>query len=384
MSGGVWSGSANYDNVNGLINSSITGIGTHEIIYSVGFGECFTNDTLNVVVADPLSVQLSVDKNPVCIGDIVTFRSSSSGGKPSFYDLSYDFSTSTSNIVLDTIRQGGLHIVELTDGCSNSTKDTVDIKINISNSNLLFGPNACLGDSTFITYDQITAANFNYSWGTNPPVISDTFYIIGGDSVEVKITDSIGCIADTLVYAPTVGNLMANFSVNPIIDPLLCLPLANSTITLLDLSIGVNSGEWIIDTSSYVLAPGGTTTHSFNNFGTYEIILAITDTAGCVDTAKQEMCVSGDVLYFIPNIFSPNGDGINDSLYVRSKILKDFEFNVYSRIGAKLFTSTSLTSGWNGAYKNRKSPPGPYFWTFKATRSDGVEISDKGKVLLIR
>jgi gliding motility-associated-like protein len=87
---------------------------------------------------------------------------------------------------------------------------------------------------------------------------------------------------------------------------------------------------------------------------------------------------------FIPNAFSPNGDGQNDVLYVRGKMIKDMTFRVFNRWGEMMFESFERSVGWDGTYKGKKMEPDVYDYYLKVTCIDNVESIVKGNVTLLK
>ncbi|MCR4965954.1 MAG: gliding motility-associated C-terminal domain-containing protein [Bacteroidales bacterium] len=114
----------------------------------------------------------------------------------------------------------------------------------------------------------------------------------------------------------------------------------------------------------------------------------VTDTFGCdkddTVTIVVEHVTCDDPYVFVPNLFTPNGDGINDILYVRSEILDEFYFAVYSRWGEKVFETTSQQEGWDGYYKGKQCQNGVYDYYLKGSCLDGQELLMKGNVTLSR
>ena len=119
---------------------------------------------------------------------------------------------------------------------------------------------------------------------------------------------------------------------------------------------------------------------------TYTVI--VTDTFGCSlsDTVTIKVLpVSCDMPFvFIPNSFTPNGDGVNDILFVRSDILVECYFVIYDRWGEKIFETHDQTVGWDGTFKQKESQRGTYDYYFKGKCMDGDELELKGNVTLIR
>lgn len=119
-----------------------------------------------------------------------------------------------------------------------------------------------------------------------------------------------------------------------------------------------------------------------------EYSVSVTDTFGCTltDTVKIEVdeLTCDEPYIFVPNAFSPNGDGKNDVLYVRSEILQDFYFAVYSRWGEKVFECSNLEMGWDGTYKGKPCQNGVYDYYFSGTCVGGKTKELKGNVMLVR
>ncbi len=93
-------------------------------------------------------------------------------------------------------------------------------------------------------------------------------------------------------------------------------------------------------------------------------------------------CVKENI--FIPNAFSPNGDGINDIFLPRSTILLSMQLQVYDRWGNKVFESTDSSVGWDGTYKGQPAQPDAYGYHFSGSCTDGGNITLKGNITLLR
>lgn len=87
---------------------------------------------------------------------------------------------------------------------------------------------------------------------------------------------------------------------------------------------------------------------------------------------------------FVPNLFSPNGDGINDIEYVYSTSIAQLEFRVYNQWGQLVFTSKDQRQGWDGTMSGQKQPVGVYVYILRATMQDGTVITKKGNITLMR
>jgi gliding motility-associated-like protein len=90
--------------------------------------------------------------------------------------------------------------------------------------------------------------------------------------------------------------------------------------------------------------------------------------------------------FFIPNIFTPNNDGVNDLFLTKFEGFYEVHFDIYNRWGQKLFTSSDNTTFWNGNdYQNQMCPDGTYYYVFTGKYlSSGNERKEKGFLTLLR
>jgi gliding motility-associated-like protein len=91
----------------------------------------------------------------------------------------------------------------------------------------------------------------------------------------------------------------------------------------------------------------------------------------------------GNGLY-VPNAFTPNGDGSNDLFRVYGTAINSIRLKVYNQWGELVFSSTDLVNGWDGNYKGNKAPATVYTYTLEAKMQDGTDIVKKGTFTLIR
>jgi gliding motility-associated-like protein len=107
-------------------------------------------------------------------------------------------------------------------------------------------------------------------------------------------------------------------------------------------------------------------------------------TVGCGNASDDiTVRVYKDVL--MPNAFTPNKDGINDVFHVLP--LDNYEllsFNIYSRWGQKIFSTTNANIGWDGTVKGLPQSTGLYVYYLEMKSKTGKKIIRKGTVLLIR
>ncbi|MDQ3191498.1 MAG: gliding motility-associated C-terminal domain-containing protein [Bacteroidota bacterium] len=105
---------------------------------------------------------------------------------------------------------------------------------------------------------------------------------------------------------------------------------------------------------------------------------------GCYALDSVTVFIDPDLLVFIPNIFSPNGDGNNDIFYVRGKGIMSFNLMVFNRWGEKVFETTDLNHGWDGTFRGKQLPPSVFVYYLDAFLLTEQRVIKKGDITLIR
>lgn len=261
---------------------------------------------------------------------------------------------------------------------------TKEININVYSFDIdLDYPNVvCVGDTVTVkASNNSTGSNFSYQWIPEQNIIS------GNGTTEVKVTGTVptdislivtnedNSCKDTFSFELNVSVIDADLYVNPE-EPYQCT----------EAEIGVVSpdADW-----TFVWSTGETTESILDSVmqnTTYTV--TITDENGCtavesIDVVVQlPKCDESDV--FVPTAFSPNGDGKNDILYVRSNYIKQMEFQVFNRWGELMFKSTDKSIGWDGMYQGKLMSPDVYAYSLQVTCSNGATYQKLGNVTLIR
>ncbi|MBS1651673.1 MAG: gliding motility-associated C-terminal domain-containing protein [Bacteroidetes bacterium] len=147
---------------------------------------------------------------------------------------------------------------------------------------------------------------------------------------------------------------------------------------------GANSYQWYAN--NYFIPPPTT--------GTAITISPIKSTLVWVVGSNSKNCTSADSVWvivdtkcgdmFIPDAFSPNGDGHNDVLYVRGKCLESLTLMIYNRWGEKVFETNDINIGWDGTYKGELLNTAVFVYRLEGKTHDGNGYTMKGNVTLIR
>ncbi|MBT7825034.1 MAG: T9SS type B sorting domain-containing protein, partial [Bacteroidetes bacterium] len=96
------------------------------------------------------------------------------------------------------------------------------------------------------------------------------------------------------------------------------------------------------------------------------------------------VCVDTRMNLFVPNAFSPNGDGINDHFQIKGVFINEFNIQIFNRWGEKLFESDDMNMKWDGSFNGRICPVGIYYYQILAKGSENHNNQLSGSISLIR
>lgn len=199
--------------------------------------------------------------------------------------------------------------------------------------------------------------------------------------VKLKAVDSATCnFQDTTSFSIVVTSKpVASFSFAP--DP----PQVNTAVDFSNSSIGAVRYLWKFgDGDSLLTASLATVKHIFNQTDSFNTCLVAMDLVGCPDTTCQRIAAKVLPILDVPNAFTPNGDGINDKVFVRGFGITKMLWRIYNRWGALVFESADVNEGWNGVYKGSVQPKEVYHYVLDVKYSDNSNFQKKGDITLLR
>jgi gliding motility-associated-like protein len=123
--------------------------------------------------------------------------------------------------------------------------------------------------------------------------------------------------------------------------------------------------------------------------------LTVTKPGTYVATITVDGCASSDTVYVrkdcyvdVPNVFTPNGDGVNDFFFPRGILTKGvvaFKMSIFNRWGQLIYeTSKTEGQGWDGAMNGQPQPSGVYIYSIDVTFKDGMIEQHKGNITLLK
>lgn len=125
---------------------------------------------------------------------------------------------------------------------------------------------------------------------------------------------------------------------------------------------------------------------TYNDYTIYDALIFYSGAYGaqCSTSASTLVKVENNLRYFIPNAFTPNGDGTNDFLFVYGESLKNVSLMIFNRWGEKVFESNNQFDGWDGTFKGNPVAPGVFSYYFEGEYLDGKKVSQKGTVTVLK
>lgn len=239
--------------------------------------------------------------------------------------------------------------------------------------------------------NQVAYASWNFGDGAMAGAkdsVTHTYNSPGCVDVTLTVTSPEGCVNDTTYvnYICPYDYPVADFTMNPPITDLL-----NTEVDFTNLSSGAVSYIWDFNTG--VSPDSSTDVHPTHIFpadapGMYPVVLTAINAEGCIDTTLKYVIINGVYLFYMPNSFTPNGDGKNDIFkpYGEGIDFEKYEFSIYDRWGHLIFHTDNLLEGWDGSsIENSPVPNGVYVWKIKAKDAyNGVKKEHIGHVTVIR
>jgi gliding motility-associated-like protein len=202
----------------------------------------------------------------------------------------------------------------------------------------------------------------------------------GNFYVSLTVTGSNGCVfKDSLLYPVVVyPKPVADFLPSP---P--SVSIFTPDINFVDQSIGAMFWEWDFGDfdGSIVQNPA----HTYADTGIYTVSQIVINQYGCRDTAYVPVRIESEFTFFLPNAFTPNGDGDNDYFMGEGIGIRTFDFLVFDRWGNKIFESEDPAVGWDGRLASgTKAQIDVYIYKIYILDVMSVEHTYIGHVSLIR
>ncbi len=351
----------------------------------INVGDC--EKAFAAVILDPLQPSALNPNFNFCRSKNFTFNN---GGSPNV-DYLWKFgdgeeeTSNTNNAVTHTYQNNGSYKLQLIAKPGTQCSDTVESQVLVyDNFNVDFNvDNNCVNATTLFKDQSNSAVDINtrnWTFGLpnafnlgNETIVDYTYQLPNRYKVGLLVKDDNGCrdsidkFVDVRKINTTIGQTQYVVPGQPV---------------QLEAGGGV-SYSW---KPSQYLDNASISTPKAVLTATQEFVVTITTTENCTVEQKQKVVVFDKAAQFMPNSFTPNGDGLND--YVRPiipgvKTLKSFK--IFNRFGNVVYQSNNINQqGWNGTFNQRNAENGVYAWHLEIIDDGNKLITTTGTITLIR
>ena len=383
------------ETINPLTGEISNGVGgtTYSIEYLTPAGACQASSTANVAVhANPSIDQLTIIDES-CFGENDgSIEINQVSGGSGVYSFSWNINPDPGTFMIDNI-QSGNYTVTITDSITSCSSDSIivlnsdSLCCDISLDTAYTIATECNGTGGEIEV-MATGGDGNYSYSINNGAFgtSESFDNLLAGNYEIVVIDGTGTCSDTIqIQLNGVEPVDAFFTMSGS-----DLKVDETELQVFNESINADTYSWEITGSN---GYNETSTledfiHNFpNDIGTYHICLIASNNEGCTDEYCNTITIQDDLMIYVPNAFTPNGDGLNENFKpsLSGVDTEGYEFFIFNRWGELLYETNNLTHGWNGTYQGKLVRNGVYIWTISLKdQYTGVRRSFNGHVTVIK
>ncbi len=336
---------------------------------------------VTVPVLSPLTILTSPDITEICPYIPATLGVQVSGGSGQYtylWTTNNVLSSTTDSLVVNP-GSSSMYQITVTDNCGNTIQDSVSYTI-LSPPLVLQtnGPfQICPGDSVALL---VTASggygNYYYNWSTTATTPQITVAPQNSTSYFVQVSDECQTFSVAAVAMVQVVKPLANFYIMSQ-DPMQGLPVQfeNASLNAWSYTWAFGDGN-----GSFLVNP----THTYTQPGAYEITLIATNQEGCIDSISKWIDIAPERYIYLPNSFTPDGDGLNEYFYGRFIGLMSARFYIFNRWGEEVFFSDQLNFVWDASYEGVPVQDGTYTWYLIYEIEKGIYEDLSGHVNVIR
>jgi gliding motility-associated-like protein len=347
-----------------ISNVTLSNAGTYNV--TVNLNGCAATASTTVTIGTGTAATIN-PAGPFCVNSgVVTLTASAPNGVWSGPGITNP-STGTFDPTLATI---GINTISYTTPGACGGTSTMDIVIlpiptvSIS-SNITTGCSPLL--VTFTDNSVPASASVVWDFGngeTSSTSTTTTYTSTGCYDVTLTSTNAGGC-SNTFTFndfvcvlADPIADFYTSSYSTSMYDP--SFQFVNQSTNAVSYSWNFGNG-----TSSSVTNPSVTYSE---DPGSYTVQLVAYNAAGCTDTTSKIVTVTDELIFFVPNSFTPNGDEFNNAfspVFTSGFDPYEFSFTIFNRWGETVFESKDATIGWDGTYHGEIVPEGVYTWTVR-------------------
>ncbi len=347
--------------------------------YSIEVQDNNCSVVATVALTEPDSVFLNVVNlvHPTCPGhsDGVIDVTPTGGVAP--YSLTLNNGPAQTNGVFNNLAAGN-YTVEVSDanGCVKSWSFLLSDP-NLQTINFTTTDEICDRSNGTILIDPSGANIISYSLNGNAATSNTLFTNVPGGWHYISFTTAAGCSQSDSTYVNEVNGPTVAFTM----DPPSGTVNSNDPVQFTNQSAG--SGlSWIWDFGDQTSDNTEHPSHVYPPEGNYTVWLIATDANGCTDSISAQITVlPGDI--FIPNVISPDGNGLNDIFQVAMPGAELMDLQIYNRWGKLVFSKTSGPIEWDAMIRGNPVSEGIYYYTLSVRTFGNETKSFTGEITVI-
>jgi len=334
---------------------------------------CATNATVTLTQpGNTISVSVT-PSTTICAGSAVTITAT--GG------TSYQWGSTASNSTAASVTENPIANTTYSVVIGNSPCPNVDTSISITVNQLpvvTISPDTvvsvCIGNTVTLT---ATGGN-TYSWTNGKTIVSTSgSYTVTPSSsavYTVTATGTGGCTASKTITLTVNPLPVANFHPNPdTVD-------VAGVVNFVNLTTGKNTYYWNLGDGS--TATDSAVSHQYNEAGVEVVTMRVTNSFNCRDSITEDVFVKEVIK--VPNVFTPNGDNIDDEFVVIAPGMETYDIQIFDRWGKKVFESQSPAISWTGKDASGElESDGTYYYALRTTDYTGKSYNLNGYLQLI-
>jgi gliding motility-associated-like protein len=364
-----WSNGASSEDIGLLI------AGTYTVTVTDASGCNYTNNIGFVVSqpSEPIQI-IGVITNVSCFGGVNGGIDITVTGGTQPYNYVWSNGAISEDIVNIT---AGEYTVTVTDNQNCIETDNYAVTeppLLVINANV--SDNKCFGFTDASIDIEVVGGvpGYTYQWNIGATV-PDLTNLAPGNYI-LTVTDANNCIG--------VGsfNIAAATEVNvQLVDTIIEIFITESATLIPQVSGGTGNYTYLWSPPDFISCTSCDVTTASPLYN-MEYVLLVIDGNGCTDIAVVDIIVREEL--FIPNTFTPNGDGINDTFSAVSRLVQKYEMLIFNRWGELIYKTDKIDAGWNGLLNGRECPQGVYSYKINVKFWSGNVKEYVGHVNLLR
>lgn len=364
----------------GSTDSLVSGLAPGTYSYTMEDAEGCTISGFATITEPPVLTVAVGSDTTICPGAQAVLSAQGAGGTPG-----YSYAWSPEGPVVSPA-ETTVYAVVVTDdhGCQTAP---AQVTVQVTGQEAVITSTPLAGCAPHcITFTATSSALNSYQWDfgddstATDSMVQHCYADAGEYTVNVVVDHPGGCPSTTTTLGPFV------ISETPVADFSWAAPaIGEMDVQFNDHSSGATAWAWHFGDPAGSTSSDPSPAYTFPDTGCYPVLLVVLNDAGCADSTVKQVCIMGVDTLVLPNVFSPNGDGVNDFFQVSGGQLTTLDVKIFNRWGQQVAWIERTGQVWDG-----RSPAGEvlsegtYFYTLHAVSASGKNYDLNGTVTLLR